>query len=313
VGSGLRPQLRDFFAAAVIGICFASCAFVAVRNTELAERQLDLATRSADSLARGESALPTVTGALLTPAIRDLRPDEKPLYDAANQLVGSAATSASMLPDGTGRAIAARSGPDGRVGVAITATARPAPYPWLVVFGVLGLGLALAAAGGLVGGRAATVGLAAGILALAIPPALWHAWLATAAIAGLALATALAARARTTDRLFAGLHAHRVAMSFLAPAAIAMLVLVAAPFVVGIAIGFYDHHNGSWSFVGFDNFARILSGNGKSLDDPLNFWFIFGVTVLWTVANVAMHVSIGVALALVLSRGWAARACSACC
>jgi ABC-type sugar transport system permease subunit len=324
VGSGLRPQLRDFFAAAVIGICFASCAFVAVRNTELAERQLDLATRSADSLARGESALPTVTGALLTPAIaspahpylrhrkvverdgalRDLRPDEKPLYDAANQLVGSAATSASMLPDGTGRAIAARSGPDGRVGVAITATARPAPYPWLVVFGVLGLGLALAAAGGLVGGRAATVGLAAGILALAIPPALWHAWLATAAIAGLALATALAARARTTDRLFAGLHAHRVAMSFLAPAAIAMLVLVAAPFVVGIAIGFYDHHNGSWSFVGFDNFARILSGNGKSLDDPLNFWFIFGVTVLWTVANVAMHVSIGVALALVLSRGW---------
>jgi arabinogalactan oligomer/maltooligosaccharide transport system permease protein len=144
----------------------------------------------------------------------------------------------------------------------------------------------------------------AGVLAIAVPTALWHATIATTAIAVLAVVVALAQRRRHTDRLFGALRDHRVALSFVAPAAVAMLVLVCAPFIVGIAIGFYDHHNGSWTFVGLDNFARILSGNGKSLDDPLNFWFIVGVTVLWTVCNVALHVAIGVALALVLSRGW---------
>ena len=94
-----------------------------------------------------------------------------------------------------------------------------------------------------------------------------------------------------------------------------MLVLVAAPFVIGLVLGFYDHHHGTWTFVGLANFVEILSGGGRALDDPLNFWFILGVTVLWTVANVALHVTIGVALALVLSRKWLRRhaASSACC
>jgi len=81
-------------------------------------------------------------------------------------------------------------------------------------------------------------------------------------------------------------------------------VLVAAPFVIGLVLGFYDHHHGTWQFVGLDNFGEILSGGGRPLDDPLNFWFILGVTVLWTVANVALHVALGVALALILSRTW---------
>jgi arabinogalactan oligomer/maltooligosaccharide transport system permease protein len=79
---------------------------------------------------------------------------------------------------------------------------------------------------------------------------------------------------------------------------------VAAPFVIGIVLGFYDHHQGTWTFVGLSNFVEILSGGGRALDDPLNFWFILGVTVLWTIANVALHVTIGVVLALALSRKW---------
>jgi ABC-type sugar transport system permease subunit len=320
--TSLRSQLRDFAAAAVLAVVIASCAFVAVRNTELAAQQLDLATRAAQALGRGDAALPTVTGALVTASAasprhpylrhrdivvpggghRALRSDEKPLYDAANRADRTGAF-AEMLPDGSGRALAAIPAPGG-VAIAITAPARPAPYPLLVVIGVLGLGIALAAAGGTVGGHAARLGMFAGVLAIAVPTALWHAWVATGAIAAVAAAVALAQRRQLTDRLFAAVAAHRVAMSFVAPAAIAMLVLVAAPFLVGIAIGFYDHHNGSWTFVGLDNFARILGGNGKSLDDPLNFWFIVGVTVLWTVCNVALHVTIGVVLALVLSRGW---------
>ena len=60
-------------------------------------------------------------------------------------------------------------------------------------------------------------------------------------------------------------------------------------FVIGLALGFYDHHQGTWTFVGASNFIEIVSGGGRALDDPLNFWFILGVTVLWTVANIALH------------------------
>jgi arabinogalactan oligomer/maltooligosaccharide transport system permease protein len=107
-----------------------------------------------------------------------------------------------------------------------------------------------------------------------------------------------------TDRFAASIVAHRVALSFLAPAAIAMLVLVLVPFAVGLVIGFYDHQHGTWSFAGLDNFTRILSGDGRSFDDPLNFWFILGVTVLWTGANVMFHVLIGTTLALALRQPW---------
>ncbi|RMH40099.1 MAG: sugar ABC transporter permease [Deltaproteobacteria bacterium] len=83
-----------------------------------------------------------------------------------------------------------------------------------------------------------------------------------------------------------------------------MLVLVAVPFAIGLALGFYDHAHGQWQFVGLRNFADILSGGGRSFSDPLNFWFTLGVTVAWTAVNVALHVVIGVALALLLREPW---------
>ena len=77
-------------------------------------------------------------------------------------------------------------------------------------------------------------------------------------------ALALAQRAQLTDRIAPGLRLHRTALGFLAPAALAMLVLVAAPFVIGLVLGFYDHHHGTWTFVGLDNFGEILSGGGRA-------------------------------------------------
>jgi ABC-type sugar transport system permease subunit len=241
---------------------------------------------------------------------------------------------AELLPDGSGRAIAVvpvTTSPTYLLAIAVTPAARPAPYPLLVIIGLLGLGVAIAAAGALLAtgeggarelagpgaghgtghgtGRgessvAAPFATALGVSVLAIPCVLWQAWIAATTIAVVATSLGVAQHMRLTDRVAAGLRQHRTALGFLAPAALSMLVLVAAPFAIGLVLGFYDHHHGQWSFVGLSNFGEILSGGGRALDDPLNFWFILGVTVLWTAANVLCHVTIGVALALVLSQSW---------
>ncbi len=322
-GPVVQRQLRDFVIVALLAIAIVTAAFVSARNRELAEHQLDLAARAIERLVLDHEELPSAHAAIVEPAVGSARhpylrhrrvfdggtirqlgsgPDDKLLYDAANRVERSGRF-AELLPDGSGRALAGeRDG--GKTVVAVTEPGAPAPFPLLVMVGVLGLGGALAAAGALLGRRAAPVGTFAGLATLAIPTVLWHSPIAATAIALVAAATALAQRVGLTDRIANGFIRDRVALGFLAPAGLAMLVLVAAPFVIGIVLGFYDHHQGTWTFVGLSNFGEILSGGGRALDDPLNFWFILGVTVLWTACNMVLHVSLGVALALVLSRKW---------
>ncbi len=325
-------QLRDFAFGAALAILIATVAFVAVRNKELAASQIERADNSIQALIAGRVPLPDVHAVVVgaaepsakhsflrrrqvidagtqRPLSVDGSPDDKLFYDAANraerlEAAGKHAVFSELLPDSSGRAIAVIKIAPARIAVAVTPPARPAPYPLLVFIGLLGLGAALSAAGGLVGGGARFAGTFAGIATMAIPCVLWNAPVAATAIVLVAAAFACLQLAQLTDRLATGIRLHKTAMAFLAPAAIAMFVLVAAPFIIGLVLGFYDHHHGEWTFVGLDNFGEILSGGGRPLDDPLNFWFILGVTVLWTVANVAMHVTIGVALALVLSRKW---------
>jgi len=314
----IARQLRDFGVGALAAIIIATCAFVAVRNHELIDRQIELAQHAAatagdGSVLVGPAERSTKHGYLhhrqvlirgaWVPLVAGAGPDAKLIYDAAARFDRGGAF-AELVPDGTARAVAAADAGAGKIVVVITPPASPAPYPFFVMIGVLGLGIALAAAGALIGGRAAPLGTFAGIATLAVPPVLWRSPVAATAIVLVAAGLALAQRAQLTDRFARGIRRHRTALGFLAPAALAMSVLVAAPFVIGLALGFYDHHQGTWTFVGLSNFTEILSGNGRSLDDPLNFWFILGVTVLWTAANVLLHVTIGVALALVLSRSW---------
>lgn len=101
-------------------------------------------------------------------------------------------------------------------------------------------------------------------------------------------------------RFFAGLHEHRVAVTYVVPAMIGMLVLVLVPFVAGLTLGFFEHCNGTFTFVGLHNFWEVLSGGGATITHPLNFWFTLGVTLMWTFLNVVLHVSIGLSLALLL-------------
>jgi ABC-type sugar transport system permease subunit len=125
-----------------------------------------------------------------------------------------------------------------------------------------------------------------------------------AAAAGVAVLFAILGALGIGERFFAGLREHRYALAYVSPAMIGIAVLVLIPFVVGVSLAFFEHRHGSYSFVGLGNFKEILSGGGHALSDPLNFYFTFGVTMLWTAVNVFLHVTIGLALAMVLKQQW---------
>ncbi|MDX9722951.1 MAG: extracellular solute-binding protein [Myxococcota bacterium] len=94
------------------------------------------------------------------------------------------------------------------------------------------------------------------------------------------------------------------ALPYIGPAVLAMLALVVVPFVVGAGLSFFAYQNGDFVFVGLQNFERLFSGEGTPLNDSMSFYFTLVVTILWTVLNVALHVTIGVALALILRDPW---------
>ncbi len=102
------------------------------------------------------------------------------------------------------------------------------------------------------------------------------------------------------QRMTAALAKHRFAYGYVTPAAVGMLLLVFIPFGYGLGLGFFRHDHGTYTFVGLANFVEILTGGGHPLGHPLNFYFTLGVTILWTVSNVVLHVSIGLGLALLL-------------
>jgi ABC-type sugar transport system permease subunit len=145
-------------------------------------------------------------------------------------------------------------------------------------------------------GLGVTPALAREVAVDAGPTPRWPLILAVA----LGLAVALLGQLGIGARLGRVLRDHRSAYAYVVPAALGMLILVFVPFGYGLGLGFFNHAHGSYTFVGLDNFAEILSGGGRSLTHPLNFYFTLGVTVLWTATNVLLHVVIGLCLALVL-------------
>jgi arabinogalactan oligomer/maltooligosaccharide transport system permease protein len=90
------------------------------------------------------------------------------------------------------------------------------------------------------------------------------------------------------------------AYAYVLPAALGLGVLVFIPFGAGMGLSLFHHHEGHFTFVGLHNFVDILTSHDYRLTEPMNFYFTLGVTLLWTVSNVAAHVGIGLVLALVL-------------
>jgi ABC-type sugar transport system permease subunit len=89
-----------------------------------------------------------------------------------------------------------------------------------------------------------------------------------------------------------------VAYLYIMFAMVGMIMLVFIPFLYGIGLGFFRKIFNVYYFVGFENFTDILSN--FNITQPLNFYFTLGVTVLWTVTNVSLHVTIGLAMAMLL-------------
>jgi len=133
------------------------------------------------------------------------------------------------------------------------------------------------------------------------PPADPVPYMIAAAAAVLALISWLV---RVIWRQRDAIRSHRHAYQWIGPATLAMAVLVIVPFVVGAAVSLFAHRDGTWTFVGLTHFLDILLARDWPLTSALSFWFTLAVTVGWTAANVAAHVSIGVGLAMLLRAPW---------
>lgn len=142
------------------------------------------------------------------------------------------------------------------------------------------------------------------ILSRPLPPEAdprpWLVALALVVLGGLAWMLRPLADPATRARL----RAHGWDYAWIAPAGLAMSVLVVLPFVTGAAVSLFAHKGGTWRFVGAAHFLDIALARDWPVTSPLSFVFTLFVTVGWTTANVALHVGIGLALALLLREPW---------
>jgi arabinogalactan oligomer/maltooligosaccharide transport system permease protein len=115
-------------------------------------------------------------------------------------------------------------------------------------------------------------------------------------------------------RTGAALVRYRNAYAYTLPAMIGMLLLVFFPFFYGIALSFtnanvYNTNQSIFqTWVGLDNFGDILSDIHVAKHTPqglvfdyTNFYWTLGFTIIWTITNVTVGVSLGLLLALALN------------
>lgn len=108
---------------------------------------------------------------------------------------------------------------------------------------------------------------------------------------------------RCKDAAFkAALHDSLPAYRYVAHAVVAVGLLVVLPLVAGAVISLWAGRPGDHHYVGLANFVDILTARGGPLFESGSFYLVLLVTVLWTGANLALHLGIGMALGLLLAR-----------
>ncbi|MDB4992967.1 MAG: Maltose/maltodextrin transport permease ue [Myxococcaceae bacterium] len=124
-------------------------------------------------------------------------------------------------------------------------------------------------------------------------------------IGALLLALAFFGIRRVQDTSFRqAVRASLPAYRYVAHAAIAVLALVVLPLSAGAMTSFFAGSQDAPRYVGLANYFSILTARGGPLLGHGSFWLTLLVTVVWTIFNVTLHVSIGVVLGLALSRPW---------
>ena len=98
---------------------------------------------------------------------------------------------------------------------------------------------------------------------------------------------------------------YRLPYLYILPAAAVLAVITLYPIGYEIYLSFTNFttkslRSGDADWVGLRNYERIFR-NQVPLSD-FNFWRILGFNFIWTIANVTLHVVIGVAVALLLNR-----------
>jgi multiple sugar transport system permease protein len=107
-------------------------------------------------------------------------------------------------------------------------------------------------------------------------------------------ASGLAPRGSASTRTFRKRYSQEIlAASFLWPSLVILIGLLVYPLVSVIRLSFYESNLLSDTWVGLDNYTALLN-------DPI-FWTAFFQTVLFTVGSVALHLVIGLSLALLLN------------
>jgi arabinogalactan oligomer / maltooligosaccharide transport system permease protein len=87
----------------------------------------------------------------------------------------------------------------------------------------------------------------------------------------------------------------KFAFLLIGPAAVVIAAVVVYPFVYNLVLSFSNMsllHIRDWHLIGPRQYEKVFT-------EP-RFYTIFGKTIIWTVVNVFFHVTIGVALALIL-------------
>jgi arabinogalactan oligomer/maltooligosaccharide transport system permease protein len=90
--------------------------------------------------------------------------------------------------------------------------------------------------------------------------------------------------------------------TWIAHAVFTVGILVVLPLAVGAATSLTAGTPGDVRYVGLANFFDILTARGGPLLASGSFWLTLVVTVVWTIANVALHVGLGLVFGLVLAR-----------
>lgn len=109
--------------------------------------------------------------------------------------------------------------------------------------------------------------------------------------------------------IFYQMRKNRIAYVYILPAAIVMAIITLYPILYGLWMSFTDFRarnlnltlpNNSPPFVWFDNYAKVLTGNLPITN--YDFWRTLLFNTIWAFVNVFFHVTIGVAVALLLNR-----------